>query len=242
MSKRISWTTEILDATARTAPLSSRSTLPDENFTGAPRNLKFTSFIVTSPLSKTNRPRTSSIGSSMMPPGSIRGCGDRLTSSRTFDSGSGVITMCVWSGETGATCTSAIDVAGTEGLIVGQVFRQAGGSAVLQLIAEGQFLGLQVDVDLERFVAVFQLGPAQLLDAPAGGDVRLAVLTVHVLEHPLVGVHLQPSGQVADRVRQPVPGDLAAASLKSISALISRVPRDGLWGRTSACGKPWRGP
>ena len=44
-----------------------------KTFTGAPRNLKFTSFMVTLPSSKTNRPCTFSMGSSMVPPGSRSG-------------------------------------------------------------------------------------------------------------------------------------------------------------------------
>ena len=76
----------------------------------------------------------------------------------------------------GATWTSASTSLAPDGLIVGQLFFQAGGSASLSSPLNGRFSRFQVDVDFERIFAVWKLGPWQLLDTSAGLDLRLAVV------------------------------------------------------------------
>ncbi len=88
---------------------------------------------------------------------------------------------------------------------MGQLFFHAGGKRVFQLTAERKAVGFELDVDLERIVAVGELVRGQLLDTPTGPDPGEAVGPVHVLECPALGVNFQPAFQVADRIRQAVP-------------------------------------
>ena len=77
----------VLHAEVELAASSEGGRFPRENFTGDPRKLKFTWFMVTSPLSKSNWPWTSSIGSSKVPPGSIPGWGERVITKRRSSRG-----------------------------------------------------------------------------------------------------------------------------------------------------------
>ncbi len=79
-----------------------------------------------------------------------------------------------------------------------------------QVVVEGQILGQDLQVDLQRRVAVWEIGPGKLLDPAVSRDDRLAVTAAHVLELPEVWVQLEPAGQVADRVGKAGPGDLAS--------------------------------
>src|SRR5271165_2676144 len=102
------------------------------------------------------------------------------------------------------------DVAGSgrvndrPGLLPGRLQRLA------KVFVEGQILGLDLQVDLQWRLAVWEVGPGEFLDPAVPHDDRLAVPSAHVLEFPEVRVQLEPAGQIADRVGQAGPGDLAS--------------------------------
>ncbi len=109
----------------------------------------------------------------------------------------------------GSTSTVAVTSLEPDGLIVCQVRLYSSGSAA-QLGAEREVPGLELDVDLKRVLAVRQPEAGELVHLPARPDLRLAVPAAHVAEDPMVGVQLQPAGEVADGERELGPGDLAA--------------------------------
>ena len=129
--------------------------------------------------------------------------------SRTPTRAAGTIEMWLTSGLPGAmwilasTSLEPDRVDDRPGLLPGRLQRLA------ELVVERQVLGLDLQVDLERGLAIGEVGPVELLDPAVARDDRLAVPPAHVLEDPEVGVELEPAGQVADRVGEARPGDLA---------------------------------
>ena len=87
-----------------------------------------------------------------------------------------------------------------EGLIVLQVFFHSPGSAVRSSSLNGRFLASQLDVDAAAGSSPLgSLLPGSLWTSPLAVMIRLAVPPAHAPEDPVVGVQLQPAGEVADR-------------------------------------------
>ena len=112
-------------------------------------------------------------------------------------------------GAAGNDVDPGLDVAGSHrvdgrpGLLPGWRQRLA------EIVIERQVLSLDLQVDLERRIPVREHGPDELLDPAIARDGRLAVPPAHVLEFPQVRVELETTRQVADRVGEARPGDLA---------------------------------
>ena len=78
-----------------------------------------------------------------------------------------------------------------------------GGQRRPELLVERQVVGRELDLDLEQ-VAPHRVA-ADLGDLAVAGDRRRAVLAPDVVEGPEVGVDLQPTRHVVDRVGEPRP-------------------------------------
>ena len=95
------------------------------------------------------------------------------------------------------------------GLMIAQVFCQAGCSALRSSSLNGRFSAWICRSILSGGSPLGRSGPSSFWTRPLPVMICLAVPPAHVLEHPEVGVELEPAGQVADRVGQVGPGDLA---------------------------------
>ncbi len=162
--------------------------------------------------------------SSIRPPGSrCFGCGDRMTRSRTLDSGSGSITIWVWSGRPGSTSTVALTSLAPDGLIVRQVFFHSPGSAWSSSWLNGRFRASSSTCTFSGSSPLGSLPPGSFWTSP------LAVMTAWPFR-PRMPLKTQRSGCSSSRpVRlRIVYGSLTQVishrSLRSISASMAIFP------------------
>ena len=128
------------------------------------------------------------------------------------------------------------------GLMIDQVFCQAGWSALRRSSLKGRFRAWIFRSIFSGGSPLGRLGcPTSFSTRPFPCDDRLAVASAHVLEFPEVRVQLELAGQIANRVGQADPGDLAARVEVEIG-VDDQVPlglRHGPDHRPAQDAEPW---
>ncbi len=146
----------------------------------------------------------------MVAPGSIPGCGVRVTSRRALGSRAGLNDDMGSIGQVGCNVDLGLDVASTGRIDDGPDLAPRRRQRVPQFRAEREVPRLEVNINFCRIVSPLRQIVANFLDAAAGTDRGTTVGAFHVLENPTIGVNLEPPRQVANRIRQVDPRDLAA--------------------------------